>query len=78
MVHTRLWPSIDGDEPAVHELSRGIITGFELGRVLSGPATIELGSSDFEELDRLAPTSVGRGYVHSAAFTVIGGTATPL
>jgi acetoacetate decarboxylase len=78
LVHTRLWPSIDGDEPAVYELSRGTITGFQLGRVLSGLATIELGSSDFDELDRLAPTSVGRGYVHSAAFTVTGGTAMPL
>jgi acetoacetate decarboxylase len=78
MVHTRLWPSIEGDEPAVHELSRGTITGFQIGRVFSGPATLELGASDFEELDRLAPTSVGRGYVHSTAFTVTGGTTSPL
>jgi acetoacetate decarboxylase len=78
MLHTRLWPSIDGDTPAVHELSRGKITDFQLGPVFSGPATIELGASDFEELDRLDPTSIGRGYVHSAAFSVTGGTATPI
>jgi acetoacetate decarboxylase len=77
LVHTRLWPAVDGDEPAVHELSRGTIQGFELGRVFSGPAELELGASEFEEIDRLAPTSVGRGYVHAAAFSVVGGTATP-
>ena len=37
--------------------------GFELGTVFSGPATLELGGSEFEELDRLAPVAVGRGYV---------------
>jgi acetoacetate decarboxylase len=77
LVHTRLWPSVDGDAPAVHELSRGTIKGFQLGTVYSGEATLELGASDFEELDRLAPTSVGRGYVHSAAFSVTGGSVTP-
>jgi len=75
LLHTRIWPSIDGPQPAVHELSRASIADFELGRVFSGPATLELGSSEFEELDRLAPRSVGTGFVHSAAFSVTGGTA---
>jgi len=78
LLHTRLWPSIEGDAPAVLELSRGTITGFKLGTVYSGPASLELGASDFEELDRLAPTSVGTGYVHAAAFSVTGGTAIPI
>ncbi len=78
LVHTRLWPAVDGEAPVVHELSRATIKGFECGRVYSGPATLELGTSEFEELDALAPTDVGRGYVHSLAFSVVGGTATPL
>lgn len=78
LVHTRLWPSIEGDAPAVHELSRATIKGFECGRVYSGPATLELGASEFDELDALTPREVGRGYVHSLAFSVVGGTATPM
>ena len=78
LVHTRLWPSIEGDAPAVHELSRATIADFELGRVFSGTATLEFGASDFEELDGLGPVEVGRGWVHSMAFSVVGGTAIPL
>ena len=78
LVHTRLWPAVDGDAPAVHELSRGTIQGFELGRVFSGDAQLELGSSEFEELVRLAPVEVGRGFVHAAAFSVVGATVTPV
>ena len=78
LLHTRLWPSIDGDEPAVRELARGTISGFRLGTVYTGPASLDFGASDFEELDRLAPTSVGQGFVHAAAFSVTGGTATPI
>jgi acetoacetate decarboxylase len=78
LLHTRLWPAVDREAPAVHELSRGTITGFRLGTVYSGPASLELGASEFEELDRLAPTSVGKGYVHAAAFSVTGGSATPI
>jgi Acetoacetate decarboxylase (ADC) len=77
LLHTRLWPALDRDDPAVHELSRGTIQGFELGTVFSGEAVLELGASEFEELDRLAPTAVGRGYVHSAAFSAVGATTTP-
>ena len=77
LLHTRVWPSIEGADPAVHELSRSTITDFALGRVFSGPATLELGSSEFEELDRLGPAQVGTGFVHSAAFSVTGGTVAP-
>ncbi len=78
LLHTRLWPSIDRDEPAVHELTRAKIVDFELGRVFTGSARLELGSSEHEELDQLAPVSVGAGYVHSMAFSVTGGTARPI
>jgi acetoacetate decarboxylase len=77
LVHTRLWPAGDGGPPAVYELSRGTIEGFELGRVFSGAARLELGGSEFEELDRLEPVETGRGYVHAAAFSVVGATVTP-
>jgi acetoacetate decarboxylase len=77
LLHTRLWPSIDGEEPAVHELSRVTIKGFECGQIFSGPATLELGASEFEELEALAPVSIEGGSVHSLAFSVTGGTTLP-
>ncbi|HHC09084.1 MAG TPA: hypothetical protein ENK55_10265 [Actinobacteria bacterium] len=73
LVHTRLWPAIDRDEPAVAELSRAKIEGFELGEVLVGPATLEFGESEFDEIADLAPIEVGEGYVCSVAFGVVGG-----
>jgi hypothetical protein len=78
LVHTRLWPAIDRPEPAVHELSRGAITDFQVGTVWHGAGEIEFGASEFEEIDALAPTAVGDGWVLSMAFSVTGGTAIPL
>jgi acetoacetate decarboxylase len=78
LVHTRLWPSIDRDEPAVHELARGTIQGFEVGTVWHGAAELEIGASEHEEIDRLAPVSTGDGWVLSMAFSVTGGTVEPL
>jgi acetoacetate decarboxylase len=78
LVHTRLWPSVDRDEPAVHELSRGTITDFAVGTVWHGAARLEVGQSEHEELHLLAPTAVGDGWVLSMAFSVTGGSATPL
>lgn len=78
LLHTRLWPAIDGGPPAVHELSRATLKGFECGRVFSGPAELELGGSEFDELDDLAPLEVQRGFVHSLAFSVTGGTTSPI
>lgn len=78
LVHTRLWPRIGSDEPAVHELSRGTIDGFELGTVWHGDASIVVGSSEHEEIELLRPVNVGDGWVLSMAFSVIGGTVEPL
>ena len=77
-MHTRLWPSLDATKPAVHELSRGTIADFECGTVFTGPATLELGATEYEELDLLAPRLGRRGYVYSMAFSVVGGTTMPL
>ena len=73
LIHTRLWPAIDGDEPAVSELARARIEGFEMGEVLVGPASLEFGASEFDEIADLAPVEVGDGYVCSVAFGVVGG-----
>lgn len=78
LVHTRLWPAVDREEPAVHELSRGAVTDFQVGTVWHGAAALDFGTSEFEELDVLAPTEVGDGWVLSLAFSVTGGTTIPL
>ena len=77
-IHTRLWPSLAHDQPAVHELSMVTVTGVEIGTVWRGEAALELGASEFEELDLLAPRSVGPGWVYPMAFSVVGGTSMPL
>ena len=77
-VHTRLWPSLADERPAVHELSVVTTKDVAFGTMWRGDATLELGSSDFEELDLLAPRSVVAGWVYTMAFTVVGGTALPL
>lgn len=73
LVHTRLWPELEGDRPAVFELARARIGSFQLGDVFVGPATLEFGQSEFDELTDLAPTDVGEGYVCAMAFSVVGG-----
>ena len=78
LVHTRLWPSIDKQEPAVHELSRGTIVDFQVGTVWHGDAALNFGASEFEELDRLQPLDVGDGWVLAMAFSVTGGTTVAL
>jgi acetoacetate decarboxylase len=77
LVHTRLFPSIDRPEPSVHELQLGTISGFECGTVHVGRATLELGRTEYEEIEALGPVSVGRGFVFSMAFSVLGGTVEP-
>jgi Acetoacetate decarboxylase (ADC) len=73
LVHTRLFPSVDKPEPAVHELQFGTIANFECGTVYTGPGKLELGATEYEELGVLGPVSVGAGYVFSMAFSVLGG-----
>jgi acetoacetate decarboxylase len=77
LIHTRLFPAIDRPEPAVHELQLGSIAGFECGPVYTGPASLALEPSDYEELGSLAPRTVGAGYVFSMAFSVLGGKVEP-
>lgn len=77
LVHTRLFPAIDRPEPALRELQFGTIAEFECGTIHTGPATLELGYTEYEELAPLAPTSVGAGYVFSMAFSVLGGKVEP-
>jgi acetoacetate decarboxylase len=77
-VHTRLWPSLEHDEPAVHELSIVTTADVAFGQVWCGDATLELGASDFEEIDQLAPRSVGPGWVYPMAFSAVGGKTLPI
>ena len=77
-LHTRLFPSITGSEPSVHEFHRAKIADFALGTVFRGSATLEFGASEFNEIDALGPVSVRQGYVHSMAFSVVGGTVQPV
>jgi hypothetical protein len=76
-VHTRLFPAIDRPEPAVYELQLGAIADFACGKIHTGPASLELGSTEYEEIDALGPVSVGTGYVFSMAFSVTGGRVEP-
>jgi acetoacetate decarboxylase len=78
LVHTRLFPSVDKPEPAVHEHQLGVIGNFECAAMFTGKAQLELGATEYEELMPLAPTSVGAGYVLSLAFSVLGGKVEPL
>jgi acetoacetate decarboxylase len=73
LVHTRLFPAIDREQPAVHELQLGTIGNFECGTIHTGTAELELGATEYEELAPLQPRSVGTGYVFSMAFSVLGG-----
>lgn len=77
LIHTRLFPAIDRPEPAVYELQFGTIGNFECGTVHTGSATLELGTTEFEELDALKPVTVASGYVFSMAFSVLGGRVEP-
>ena len=77
-LHTRLFPSIGGTAPSVHEFQRAQVADFALGTVFRGPATLEFGQSEFNEIDALGPVSVQRGHVHSMAFSVVGGTVQPV
>ena len=78
LLHTRLWPSLDSSKPGVEEFLRVTAYGFEQGRILSGTATLEVGTSEHDEVALLAPVTVGRGYSYPMAFSVSGGVATPI
>lgn len=77
LIHTRLWPSFNGD-PSVHEFQRAKMADPEIGTVFTGNASLEFGSAASEEIDTLGRLQAGRGYVHSFAFSVTGGDAWPV
>lgn len=78
LLHTRVWPSLDASKTGIEEYSRVTAYGFEQGPIFSGPATLEVGDSEHDEVALLAPVSVGVGYSYSMAFSVSGGVATPI
>lgn len=78
LVHTRLFPALKGDRPAVHELAMGRIEGFEAGPVHTGPAELTFGESELDEVAALGPVTVGAGAACSLAFSVVGGTVEPV
>lgn len=73
LLHTRYWPSIDREDPAVDELSLAVVIDREFGSGLRGTATLSFEDSPFEELVALRPQSVGAGYIYSMANTIVGG-----
>jgi acetoacetate decarboxylase len=77
LVHSRLWPAIDPTQPTIHEYHEADIDAQELGQVFAGQATLEFGDSQMDELGELSPLWVGRGFVHSLAYSVVGGRCWP-
>jgi len=75
--HTRLVPDLAGGAPLVDDLARNLLTDFEIADVWTGPATLELSESEFEELDSLGPTEVIGGFRCSIAFTITGAETRP-
>ncbi len=73
MIHTRLWPALDGKKPSVYEFHEADTVSQELGEVFLGAAALEFGDSVTDELSEIKPIAVGRGFVHSLAFSVVGG-----
>jgi acetoacetate decarboxylase len=75
--HTRHVPDLAGGAPLVHDLARNLLEDFEIGHVWQGPATLELGASEFEELDALTPLDVAGGFRCSVGMTIVGAEVRP-
>lgn len=75
--HTRHVPDLAGGPPLVHDLARNLLEGFEIGETWEGAATLEFGSSEFEELDALAPVEVTGGFRCSIGMTIVGAEIRP-
>jgi acetoacetate decarboxylase len=76
--HTRLLPDLAGGPPLVKDLTRNIVTDFEVAGVWLGHATLQFYESEFEELFALSPLEVVSGFRGSIAFTIIGAEVRPL
>jgi acetoacetate decarboxylase len=73
LVNTRHFPRLEAgrhDEPAVHELVRARSRDRAISPIWEGPAALDLYEAGREELVRLAPVSVGRGFRFTFAYTV--------
>jgi acetoacetate decarboxylase len=75
--HTRYVPDLAGGEPLVHDLARNIVSDFAVADVWTGPATLDLFASEFEELHHLAPVEVLGGFRCAVAFTITGAEIRP-
>ena len=78
LLHTRLWPSLDKDVPAVWELTRAKVADFEIANLLIGSPQLTFEDSEFEELAELEPVEMRSGYVCSVAFSVTGAVVLPV
>jgi acetoacetate decarboxylase len=70
--HTRHVPDLGGGPPLVHDLARNVLQDFEIGDVWRGSAALAFESSEFEELDALAPREITGGFRCSVAMTIVG------
>ena len=75
--HTRHVPDLAGGPPLVHDLARNLVTDFSVADLWTGDATLELGTSEFEELSALAPVSITGGFRCAVAFTITGAEVRP-
>lgn len=65
----RFFPSMGPKLPEVKQLIRNRVQNPRAINVFSGPAQIEFGASDNEELLPLRPIEVGRGYYYNPSWT---------
>lgn len=72
ILHTRYLPSLDADQPALHENCVNELTDVALGTAFAGKGELEFHASEHEELADLGIDNVGRGYVFDMAMTVTG------
>lgn len=75
--HTRLVPDLAGGPPLVHDLARNLVSDFAMCDVWTGPAELEVGGSEFEEVDALRPIEVIGGFRGAIAFSITGAEVRP-
>jgi acetoacetate decarboxylase len=75
--HTRLVPDLAGGPPLVHDLARNLLADFAVAEVWTGPATLEVHESEFEELAALGPVEIVDGFRCGVAFTITGAEVRP-
>jgi acetoacetate decarboxylase len=73
MHNTRLFPAYKGIVPDVFELVRAGGRDRSISEIWEGDAELTLGSHTIEQLDRIQPIDIIRGYRFSFGYTVDGG-----